>query len=113
MRRPAVEADDGDLVRTGLDRLEQLRRELRPRRLEHGVAIGRDLRAHDREELDRDLMRRDRTAGGGPVEHLLEPAVARQQGALAVLDGHAQHQKVPAMARYSVLASRQRRQAWF
>ena len=39
---------------------------VRPRRLEHGVAIGRELGAHDLEHLDRQLALADRTAGGGP-----------------------------------------------
>ena len=38
VHRPAVEAHDRELVRLRLDRLEQLGREIRPRRLEHGVA---------------------------------------------------------------------------
>ena len=93
--RPAVEADDGELVGLGLDRLEQLRGEIGPRRLEHGVALGRELGAHDRVELDRELAQRIDQAVAARLEHPLEPAVAREEGALAVLHRHAQHQQVP------------------
>ncbi len=91
--RPAVDADDGDLVGLGLDRLEQLGGEIGPRRLEHGVAIGRELGAHDLVQLDRELARRIEQRVAAGLEHPLEPAVARQEGALAILHRHAQRQK--------------------
>ena len=93
--RPAVEADDGELVGLGLDRLEQLGGEIGPRRLEHGVAIRRELGAHDRVQLDRELAQRIEQTVAARLEHLLEPAVAREEGALAVLHRHAQHEQVP------------------
>src|SRR6185436_8788700 len=41
VRRTAVEADDGDLVRLGLYRREQLGGEIRPRGVDDRVALGR------------------------------------------------------------------------
>ena len=78
-----------------LDRLEQRGGQLRPRRLEDGVAIGRELGAHDQMDLDRERAQRVEHAVAAGLEHPLEPAVARQEGALAVLYRHAQHQKMP------------------
>ena len=52
VRRPAVEAHDRDLVGLGLDRLEQLRGKVRPRRLEHGETLRREFGANDMVQLD-------------------------------------------------------------
>ena len=43
------------------------RREIRPRRLEHGVALGRELGAHDLEAARPSARAADRTACGGPA----------------------------------------------
>ena len=67
MRRPAVEVDDGDLVRLRLHRLEHLGREIRPRVLEHGEAIRRKLGADDREKLDRQTAQRIEHTVRGPA----------------------------------------------
>ena len=95
MQRAAVDADDRDLECLGRNLLEQLGRKLRLRGLEHGEAIGRELGAHDVVQLDRELMRRIEQRVAAGLEHPLEPAVARQEGALAVLDRDAQREQVP------------------
>jgi hypothetical protein len=92
VERTAVEADDGELIGLGLDRLEQNRGQIGPRRLEDGVALRRELGAHDAMELDRELAQRIDETVAARLEHLLETAVAREEGALAVLHRYAQHQ---------------------
>ena len=106
VHRPAVEADDGDLVRLGLDRLEQLGGEIRPRRLEHGVALGRELGAHDLVQLDRQSRAPGRTARWRPGSSTRSNRPLRRRGALAVLHRHAQHQQVPVHGTSPSLASR-------
>ena len=90
VQRTAVEADDGDLVGLGLDRFEHLGGEIRPRRLEHRMAVGRKLGANHLVQLDRKAAQRIEQTVPARLEHLLEPAVAHEEGALAVLDRHAQ-----------------------
>src|SRR5262249_55601414 len=75
--------------------LEQRYYEIRPRGLEHRVALGGELRAHDVVHLDRELAQRIENAVAARIEHPLEPAVAREEGTLAVLHGHAQHHEMP------------------
>ena len=111
VRRTAVEADDGDLVGLRLHRLEHLGGEIGPRRLEHGVALGREFGAHDLVQLDREAAQRVEQPVAARAEHSLEPAVAHEEGALAVLHRQAQHQKVPVHGTSPSLAARQRREA--
>ena len=76
-----------------LDRLEHLGRQIRPRRLEHGVAIGRKLGAHDVMQLDRSSRSGSNSrCRPGPSTRSNRP-LRVQEGALAVLHRHAQHQK--------------------
>ena len=77
--------------------------------LEHGEAIGRELGAHDVVQLDRELMRRIEQRVAAGLEHPLEPAVARQEGALAILDRDAQREQVPVHNTSPSLAPRGRR----
>ncbi len=92
MRRTTVELDDRDLVSLGLDRLEQLRREIRPCRLQHGEPLRRKLSANDIVLLDGELAPRVEQRVTARLEHALETAVAREEGALAILHRHAQGQ---------------------
>ncbi len=112
VRRPAVEADDRHLLGLGLDHLEQLRREIAACRLEHGKTIGRVLGAHDLVPLDRELLARIEQGVAARLEHPLEPAVARQEGTLAVLHRHAQHQQGPVHNTSPSLAARDDRTTW-
>ena len=92
--RTAVEADDGELVGPRLHRLEQLGRQLRPLRLHHGVALGRELGAHDLEASRPSARRSGSNSRWRPgSEHALVAAVAQQEGALAILHRHTQNQK--------------------
>ncbi|HET6235977.1 MAG TPA: hypothetical protein VFE41_13610 [Acetobacteraceae bacterium] len=95
MRRTTVEADDGDLVRHRLHRLEQRRGQLRPLRLHHGIAVRREFRTHHLQSLDRQLALQVEQPVPARAEHALMPAVAHQQRTLAVLHRHAQHQSLP------------------
>ena len=95
MRRAAVEGDDGELIRLRLHHLEQLCRQIGPCGLEHGMALRRKLGAHDLQHLDRELTAGIEQTVAARFEHALEPAVARQQGALAVLYRYMQHQQRP------------------
>ena len=95
MRRPAVELDDRDLVRLGLDRLEQRSSEVRPCRLEHGEPLRRKLGANDIVQLGRERAPRVEQRVAARLEHTLEAAVAREEGALAILHGHAQDKQMP------------------
>ena len=74
------------------------RREVRPCRLEHREALRREFGAHDVAQLDRKLPLRVEQGVAARLEHLLEPAVAHQEGALAVLHRHAQHNRCRFMA---------------
>ena len=67
VHRAAVEADDGDLVRLRLHRLEQLGGQIGPRGLQHRVTLRGEFGANDVEDLRRQLTRADRTAGDGRV----------------------------------------------
>jgi hypothetical protein len=98
VHRPAVEAHDRELAGARLDELEQLGREIGPRRLEHGELVGREFCAHDVVELDRDPTGGVEQHVAARLEHPLEPAVARDEGALAVLHGHAQRERYRFMA---------------
>ena len=89
---------DRELVGLGLDRLEQLRGEIRPRRLEHGETLGREFGAHDIVQLDGELAPRVEQRVAARLEHALEPAVAHEEGALAVLHRHAQTNRCRVMA---------------
>ncbi len=82
----------------GLHRLEQLGGEIGPRGLQHRVTLGREFGANDAEQLGRKLAPRIEQAVTAGFEHALEPAVARQQRALAVLHRHTQHQHMPVTA---------------
>ncbi len=82
------------------------RGEIRPRRLEHGVALRRELGAHDIVQLDRELAPRIEQRVAARLEHALEPAVAHEEGALAVLHRHAQHEQVPVHGTSPSLAAR-------
>ncbi len=110
VHRPAVEAEDRDLVGLGLDRLEQLRREIRPCRLEHGIAVRCELGTHDIVQFGGQIAGRVEQRMAARLEHPLDPAVARQEGALAVLDRHAQRQH---HGTSPSLAARQRRTTGF
>jgi len=111
VRRPAIKADDGHLVGLRLHRLEHLGGEVGPRCLEHGVPIGREFATHDLVQLDRQAAQRVEQPVPAGSEHLLEPTVAHEEGALAVLHCHAQHHKVPIHNTSPSLAPRQDREA--
>ena len=95
MHWAAVEADDGDLVRLRLHRLEQLRRQIGPRGLQHGVTLRGEFGANDVEDLRRQLTPQIEQPMTTGFEHALEPAVARQQRALAILHRQRLHQQMP------------------
>ncbi len=69
--------------------------------LEHSVTIRRKLRPDDCEHLGDEFARRIEQAVTAGFEHPLESAVARQQGALAILHRHVQRQNGPAHGTYS------------
>jgi hypothetical protein len=95
VRGTAVEADESDFVRLRLNRLEQLRCNIRTRCLEHRVTVSREFRAHDVENLGTQRAPRVEDAVTARLEHALDTAVARQNRSLTVLDGHAQRQQMP------------------
>jgi len=65
------------------------------------MAIRGELRPHDREDLGCALARRIEQTVAAGFENPLEPAVTRQEGALAILHRHAQHQNRPGHGTYS------------
>jgi hypothetical protein len=92
MHGPAIEADDGDLVRLGLDRLEQLRGEIRPRGLQHRVAICREFAAHHVEHLGLQLVQGIEQPVLAGREHAHELSVARE----------ATHARHPSPSRFNI-----------
>jgi hypothetical protein len=90
-----IEADDGDFIRLRLHYLEQLRRKIGPCGVQRRVAIRRKFDANNAEQLGRQLVPRIEQAVPARFEHALEPAVPRQQGALAILHRHMRHQQMP------------------
>jgi hypothetical protein len=78
MHGPAVEADDGDLVRLRLDGFEQLRGKIRTRGLQHRVAIGGEFGAHDVVHGGRQLVAPIDQPMPTGHKHTLELAVSRQ-----------------------------------
>ena len=86
MLRLAVERDDGDLVGADLHDLEVLRGNVRVRLREQQRLVGGDLRARNLDDLCRQaaaVVERDEAAR---AEQTLEPAIARQECPLIVLD---------------------------
>jgi len=94
-RRAAVKADDGDFVGLGLHRLEHLACQIGPRGLEDREAVRGILAANRIMQLDRKPAQGIEQPVATGAEHALEPAVAQEEGALAVLHRQAQHQEVP------------------
>ncbi len=95
LHRTPIEADDGDFVRLRRHELEQHGSKIRPRGVQHRVSLRREFGANNAEHLGRKLAPRIEQAVTAGFEHALKPAVARQQGALAILHRHMQHQEMP------------------
>ncbi len=86
MLRLAVERDDGHLGRTRLHDLEVLRGNRRVRLGDPQRLVGRHLRAHDLDDLRRQMAAEVERHEAARLEHAHEAAVARQERALVVLD---------------------------
>jgi hypothetical protein len=69
--------------------------------LQHGVAVGRELGADRAEHLRAKLVQRIEQAVQAGFEHPLEPAVAREEGALAILHRQRQRHDRPVHVTYS------------
>ena len=97
-----------------LDRLEHLSREIRPRRLEHGVALRREFGAHDLVQLDRKRRAAGRTDGGGPGSSTRSNRPLRVRKARSPsFTVTTQHQQVPVHGTSPSLAFRRLpAQAW-
>ena len=95
IRRAAVKADDGDFVSLGLHRLEYLGCQIGPRGLEDREAVRGILAANRIMQFDRKPAQGIEQPAATGAERALEPAVAQEESALAVLHRQAQHQEVP------------------
>jgi hypothetical protein len=109
--RPAVQADDRDLSTARLDRREYVGRDVRPRRMKRRIAVRAELAAHDIVHFDAELAQRVEQPVAAGREHALQPAVAGQEAALAVVDRHAQHHQMPVHGTSPSFAARQGRAA--
>ncbi len=103
MLRLAVEGDDRDLGRAGLDDLEVALGDVGLELGEKERALGRKLGAQDLHHLDREAAEGIDLGEAARMQQALEAAVAHQEGALVVLDDDSGPKGGPVHCTYSLL----------